>query len=311
MLVRRVLMRTLAMPVAAARFRLSPCGIAIAGLMVTGVLIGHPVSAQESPYFITYDHHMEEPRSVELSLNPVVGVPRAGNRSLASWLELEYGVTGWWTTELYLDGQTTFGDSSVFTGYRWENRVRLFMREHWINPVLYLEFEDINGADKILKEVVGFDSWRDQAVPNREAVQERKREAETKLILSRDVRGWNLAGNLIAEKNLTHAPWEFGYALGMSRPLVLAASPDECRLCRENFWIGLELYGGVGEWHNLTLADTSHYLAPSVSWSLPNGVTFRISPTFGLTADSDRALLRFGISYEIPALGRRVRRVLP
>ena len=27
------------------------------------------------------------------------------------------------------------------------------MREHWINPVLYVEYVDINGADKSLLEV--------------------------------------------------------------------------------------------------------------------------------------------------------------
>jgi hypothetical protein len=266
-----------------------------------------PVSAQESPYFITYDHHLEEPGSLEISLNPVLGTPdKTGRTFVAPWIELEYGATGWWTTELYLDGQATFGDSTVFTGYRWENRFRVLMKEHWINPVLYVEFEDINGADKILKEVVGFDAWPDQIVPNAEARLERKRELEAKLILSRDTHGWNIAGNVIFEKNLTHVPWEFGYAMGISRPLVLAASPTECRFCRENFSLGLELYGGFGEWRNITLADTSHYLAPTLAWSLPSGVTLRVSPSIGLTASSNRALLRIGMSYEIPRLGRRV-----
>src|SRR5262249_9686372 len=117
MFVRCVLMRSLVVPLAAARARIPTCAGTIARLMLPGLLVSHPVGAQESPYFITYDHHMEEPRSLEVSFNPVLGVPKAGNRSLASWLELEYGATGWWTTELYLDGQTTFGDSTVFTGY--------------------------------------------------------------------------------------------------------------------------------------------------------------------------------------------------
>lgn len=274
--------------------------------IVLGAVLVRPAAAQERPYFITYDHHMEEPGSLELSFNPLFGVPKEGNKSLASWIELEYGVTGWWTTELYLDGQRTFGDSTVFTGYRWEHRFRPLMGEHWINPVLYVEFEDINGADKILKEVVGFDSWEDQVVPNGDARREKKRELETKLILSRNAHGWNFAGNFVAEKNLTDAPWEFGYALGVNRPLALAASPNDCRFCRENFWLGLELYGGIGEWHHVTLSDTSHYLAPILAWSLPSGVTLRISPTLGLTANSNRALIRFGMSYEIPAFGRRV-----
>ncbi len=257
------------------------------------------VLAQESPYFITYDHHMEEPGNLEISLNPVFGVPKRGNKSVATSIELEYGTRAWWTTALYLNGQSTFGDSSLFTGYRIENRFRLLMDEHWINPVLYVEYAGVNGADKALKEVVGFDSWQDLVAANRDARREKEREIETKLILSRNRKGWNFAGNLIAEKNLAEPPWEFGYALGASRPLALAASPYDCRVCRENFSAGLELYGGLGESQRRTLSGTSHYLAPSLAWSMPNGVTTRVSVGVGLTGNSNRTLVRLGLSYEI------------
>lgn len=116
--------------------------------------------AQERAYFITYNHQMEEPGSLEISMNPVFGTQRGAGNFLASWTEFEYGAKGWWTTEFYLDSQTTRHDSTVFTGFRWENRFRPFLREHWINPVLYVEFEDINGADKTLLEVVGHDRSR-------------------------------------------------------------------------------------------------------------------------------------------------------
>ena len=72
-------------------------------------------------------------------------------------MELEYGVKGWWTSELYLDGQSTSGQSTLFTGYRWENRFRVVPGEHWINPVVYFEFENINGADRSLLEIVNHD----------------------------------------------------------------------------------------------------------------------------------------------------------
>jgi hypothetical protein len=255
--------------------------------------------AQESPYFVTYDHHMEEPGNLEISISPVLGVPKQGNKSVATTIELEYGTRGWWTTALYLDGQSTFRDSSLFTGYRIENRFRLLMDEHWINPVFYIEYADINGADKVLKEVVGFDSWRDLVASNSEARQEKEREIETKLILSRNHHGWNFAGNLIAEKNLAEPAWEFGYALGANRPLALAATPNECRFCRENFSAGVELYGGLGESHRRTLSGTSHYLAPTVAWTLPNGVTTRFGVGVGLNGNSNRTLVRFGLSYEI------------
>ena len=62
--------------------------------------------------------------------------PPDGNRFIGSNVEFEFGATAWWTTEFYLDGQITQHDSTIFTGYRWENRFRPLMREHWINPVL-------------------------------------------------------------------------------------------------------------------------------------------------------------------------------
>jgi hypothetical protein len=257
-------------------------------------------AAQESPYIVTYDHHMEEPHYLEISLTPVMATPKEGNRFVGTPLEFEFAPKAWWTSALYLDGQSTSRESSLFTGYRVENRVRLLMEEHAINPVLYIEFANATGADKTLREFVGFDSWEDVAAPNAEARLEKKREIETKLILSRNQRGWNLSGNFIAEKNLAGAPWEFGYALGTSRPLALAATPYECRVCRENFSAGIEAYGGLGEQHQITLANTSHYIAPCLSWALPSGLTLRVSPAFGLTSSSNRVLMRFGISYEVP-----------
>ncbi|MEA2326639.1 MAG: hypothetical protein QOE68_1598 [Thermoanaerobaculia bacterium] len=258
-------------------------------------------SAQEMPYFLTYTHHMEEPGSLEIAVNPVFGVPKGGARRFAaSSLELEYGVNGWWTSELYLDAQKTGRDSALYTGWRFENRFRLLMKEHAVNPVLYVEYEDITGADRIFKEVVGFDTFESLLEPADETRHEKKREVEAKLILSTNRKGWNVAGNLIAEKNLSGEPVEFGYAAALSRPLALAASPDPCSLCRENFSLGVELYGGFGEWRQVRLAGTSHYIAPAIAWNLPNGLTFKFSPSFGVNSNSNRALVRFGVSYEIP-----------
>ncbi|HEY6842925.1 MAG TPA: hypothetical protein VI391_02065 [Thermoanaerobaculia bacterium] len=251
--------------------------------------------AQESPYFVTYDHHMEEPHHLEIAVQPV-----AGNRFVGTATEFEFAPQAWWTTELYLDAQSTSHEGSLYTGYRIENRFRLLMDEHAVNPVIYIEYADTNGADKTLREIVGFDSRFDLTTPNAEARLEREREIETKLILSGNRNGWNTAGNLIAEKNLAGDPWEFGYAIAISRPLALAASPYRCTFCRENFTAGVEAYGGIGEQHALRLAGTSHYVAPCLSWTMPSGLTLKVSPSLGLTANSNRFLMRFGVSYEIP-----------
>src|SRR5580698_7317588 len=98
--------------------------------------------AQESPYIVTYDHYLEEPGSLEVEYFSTFGTQRGGNDFHSFWTEFEYGTTAWWTTEFYLDAQTTFHDSTIFTGFRWENRYRLLQREHIVNPVLYIEFEN-------------------------------------------------------------------------------------------------------------------------------------------------------------------------
>ena len=269
--------------------------------------ISSGAAAQETPYFVAYSHHLEEPGNLEIETYSIYGTQKGAGDFIAPWMEFEYGVTGWWTTEFYIDSQHTFGDSTVFTGTRWENRFRPLMREHWINPVLYVEFENTTDADKTLKEVVGFDSQFDSAAPNFETNASHAHEIETKLILSSDYKGWNFSQNFIGEKNLGHEPWEFGYALGVDRPLRLAATPRPCSFCRENIILGAEMYGGLGTAKAFTLSGTSHYFAPLVAWQLPNGVTFSLSPGFGLNDNSHHFLLRWGVSYQIAGFNRRVR----
>jgi hypothetical protein len=107
-------------------------------------------------------------------------------------------------------------------------------------------------------------------------------------------------------KNLHGGPWEFGYALGANRPIALAASPHDCRFCPENFRVGVEAYGGMGEEGNLTFRGTSQYIAPVISWQVGEAVALKLSPGFGMTAASDDFLLRLGVSYEFSGVGPRI-----
>ncbi len=261
-----------------------------------------PVSrarAQERPYFVTYSQQMEEPGNLEIENYNAVGNPQGGDGFLGSTVEFEYGMKAWWTSEFYLDGQATANQSTIFTGFRYENRFRPWLGNHWINPVLYTEFEDINGADKALMEVVGHDGAPDFLVPNGIARQENQRELELKLILGSDVHGWNFSENFISEKDFASNFWEFGYALGISRPLQLAANATECVFCREKFQAGVEMYGGLGTTDGFGTSLTSHYLGPTLNWTAPNGMTFGVSPQFGLNSYSVPLLFRFSIQYEI------------
>ena len=89
-------------------------------LALSGITLFSSCSrAAEGPFFITYTHQLEEPGNLEIATKNVTGKPGTGNRFVGATTEFEYGVEGWWTSELYLDGQSTAGESTLFTGYRW------------------------------------------------------------------------------------------------------------------------------------------------------------------------------------------------
>jgi hypothetical protein len=263
-------------------------------VLMPGRLIG-----QQNPYFVTYDHHMEEPGNLEISTQSTVGIQKQDLPAYLGLLfELEYGVAGWWSSALYLEGASQQGDSTVFTGFRVENRFRLLKSEHAVNPVLYFEYEDINEASRIRKEILGHAEPSDESLSA--LYDETAHEIEAKLILSSNLKSWNISENFMVEKNLTDDEgFEFGYALGVFRPLSTLASGADCRFCKENFSAGLELYGGLGSSEQFGFKDTAHYLAPALVWNLGRNQAFKVSPGFGLTGSSDRMLLRIGYTYEI------------
>lgn len=281
-----------------------------AGLLLLLTALMGAAAAQEAPYFVTYDHHLEEPRNLEISTWSTIGAHGGGLPAyFAPYMELEYGVHAWWTSEFYLEGQSTAGDSAVFTGWRFENRFRPLAREHIINPILYVEYENINEASRIVKEIAGNSAETGES--NAELSKTRAHEIETKLILSSDVHNWNFAGNFLVEKNLSeNEGYEFGYAIGASRPLATLASGANCRFCRENFSAGLEMYGGLGTTRGFGLHDTTHYLAPVVSWQVSDNVSLHFSPAVRLSATGSPVLFRIGYSYEVRGFGSKVARFL-
>jgi hypothetical protein len=271
--------------------------------------IGAVAHAQEPPYFVTYSDVMEEPGDLEISYKGLNAAPKNASLFNSATVEFEYGLKAYWTTEVYLSGQTTQHDSTLFTGYRWENRFRPLMTTHAVNPVLYVEYENINQADRSFLEVMDHDSIADVRAPNAEARGEIERALELKLILSSNTHGWNISENFITEKALNESgPWEFGYALAVSRPLALEAGKKACTFCRENFDAGLELYGGLGTTDSFGLRETSHYLGPILQFNIPEGPSIGFEPSFGLNANSVGMFWRFKVSYEIEQIFGRFRR---
>jgi hypothetical protein len=283
---------------------------ALCAALLVASLVGPAARAQEPPYFVTYSQMMEEPGNLEIALKSLAAAPKDANAFYSPTLELEYGATPWWTTEVYLQGQSTANDSTIFTGFRWENRFRPIPRELPVNPVFYIEYEDKNAADKSVLEVMGHDSISDFQITNAQGQKEIEREMEMKLILSSYFKSWNFSENFNVEKNVQKPePWAFGYALGIARPLANYASAKNCVFCRQNFTAGAEMYGGLGTSDGFGLSATSQYLGPAIGLNLQGrypSVSF--SPQFGLNDNSVGVLWRFKVSYEVQQFGDLFRR---
>ena len=278
----------------------------LALLFLALAFLSHRSHAQENPYFVTYDDHMEETGNLELSTQSTIGFQKQHLPTFyAPFVEMEYGWNGWWTSEVYLESAAQSGDA-VFTGWRLENRFKPLQREHWISPLLYFEFEDVNEASRIRKEIVGNAEVTDE--PLTDLRHEKAREVEGKLILSSNVHSWNISENFIVEKNTSASEaTEFGYAFGISRPLATLASGRDCSFCRENFRAGVELYGGLGTTNSFGLWHTAQYAAPDLVWQINPANSLKVSVGFGLSSLSDRALLRFDYTYEIAGFGSRMK----
>ncbi len=271
------------------------------------IVLCQAVLGQESPYFVTDHHHLPDPGALGLAYYNVAGDPRIGNGFVGSVLEFEYRPEKWWSTEVQLEGQTTFNESTIWTGYTWVNKFKLVPRNHWINAALTLGWEDTNAANKSIVEIEGHAGEDDFNVRNIVARKIQEHEIESKLILSRDHRGWNFAGNLIGVKDLAGEPWQFGYSLGVSRPFSIANTDTHCTFCRKSVAAGLEFYGGLGDAYSFGLQNTSHYLGPVMSWQLSERVAIKAGPQFGLTRESQHALVHFAVVYDLPHLGKRMR----
>ena len=267
-------------------------------LLVFGCLSSVAAWAQEPPYFVTYSHVMEEPGNLEIASQNIGASPKNANAFYGQTIELEYGVTAWYTAEVYFQGQTTDKDSTVFTGFRFENRFRPLRSEHWINPVIYVEYEDVSNADKSFLEITGHHVIADQAIANGLLRSDVERSVEGKLILSSNFDGFNISENFIAEKNVSNEPWEFGYALGGSHPLAFHASSTRCRFCRQYFAVGGELFGGLGTRYDFGFNSTSIYAGPTIAYSAPRNLMITAGPEFGLNANSAAVLWRLKVAYE-------------
>ena len=297
---------------------------AAAGI-VSGILWLWPGSAKAGNdiYFVTYNHHIDKGEAELMVMTDYTEPTERSEEAklggyLSQMVELEYGLTEQFATELMLEG---FFDASYhygkFTGFRWENRYRLNKDENWfLNPVLYMEYEDLDPKTRFKMEVSGRTDGKGEPTE----VDQRERIMETRLVLSRDIGPWNLAFNWINETDTRRGGFtDFGYALGVRYTLsdhhhdreedgqTPSAAGHHGQPPgpppRAGRWkpaaVGLELFGGLG--NNRAFGGSfdvqPHYLSPLLMFHPSAHVMVHVAAAFGLSGVSDD-LIRTGVALE-------------
>ena len=275
-------------------------------LLVAAALGWTPAAlAGSGANFVVYNHHMAEQGEKEIKFYSDFSNTGADLDYSAQLVELEYGVTDRWTTALYFEGVKTEGEGYEFGGWRFENRLRLFEGNVFLNPVLYVEYEQLEPEHRYKRAVTGrTDEERTEEVDNAEEEKEEgtEHEIESKLLLGQDVTDrLDVAFNWINEVKLDNGKWEFGYALGFNYALFEAEKKAGHGWDLAEVKIGAELFGGLGDNEKgLTLDPdkTQQYAGVNLKGEFANGVSVTIGGAFGLTHGSEDAILRTAIGYE-------------
>ena len=275
--------------------------------MVGCLLVRHAFAGNEAN-FVLYDHHTDEKGETEVNVfgdfsNAVGDEPRYS----AQLFEIERALTDRWEAALYLEGDKIKDEDYQFGGLRLESRYRLFDYGVFLNPVLYVEYENLNPEHKYLLDVTGRTDMPD-------GPEKWEHEIESKLIVGHDITNkFDVAFNWINETNLDTGRWEFGYALGFNYALVGEANQEaeehEAHGHARNGsgWeikevkLGGELYGGLGDSTlGLTLDPnvTQQYAGLNLKTEWTNGLHLMVGGAAGLTKESEGGLLRLMLGYE-------------
>lgn len=213
--------------------------------------------AGNNGYFTTYNSQVEK-GEIELMIMNDFTSPSKFRREQEGFgqywshmLELEYGVSDQFASEFMIE---SFEDpdkhQSAFGGFRWENRYRLFKEDVPLNPMVYVEYENLDPRTRYKMEVSG---WAIPPYEEPEGDKDRERIMETRGVFSQDFGALNLAFNWINETNLDSRRTAFGYAVAAMymihhaptevaagavaryscpmHPEVIESSPGHCPKC--------------------------------------------------------------------------------
>jgi len=274
-----------------------------------------PAWGASDGFFATYTSDVER-GEVELVLMTDFTRPSTYRREddgfgnyLSHTLELEYGVTEQFATEFMIEWFEDVGTGDeAFTGFRWEARYRLFKRRVPLNPMVYVEYANLDPRTRNKLEIVG---WVRPPYTETMEDSEREQELETRLVLSHELGPVEVAFNWINESELESGKTAFGYSLGVlwtmrggshaANPTSGATGCGEPSRCDPagKVVLGLEAYGGLGDTTSFGLhpARQEHYLGPAFMYRRSDAWMFQAQFAIGLSAASDQ-LLRLGCGYE-------------
>ena len=290
-------------------------------------------------YFVTYNSEVEKGELELMLMNDFTSPSAArGEREgfgqyWSHMLELEYGVSDRYATEFMVESfEDPVKHRAVFTGYRWENRYRLFKERVPLNPMVYAEYENLDPRTRYKMEVSG---WIKPPYKEKEGESGRERILETRFIFSDKAGPLDIAFNWINESDLVSGETAFGYSLGLmwmmqpendqrtaeapgaayTCPMhhdVHEAKPGVCPHCgmslvssgpssesRHGVGLGLELYGGLGDTRSFGLSPSrqEHYFGPIFMYHINSRWMAHVQLANGLSHASDN-LVRFNIGYE-------------
>lgn len=179
------------------------------GISVISVFWTDVVWAGNNGYFTTYNSDIEKGEIELMFMNDLTSpskfkIEEDGRGDYFShMIELEYGITDQLASEFMIEWYEDLKTSEIkYTGFRWETRYRLFKNYFPLNPMIYVEYEDLDPATRYKMEVSG---WVVPPYVESGEEPDRERILESRLIISEDIGPLNLAFDWINEADTSGA----------------------------------------------------------------------------------------------------------
>ena len=290
--------------------RIFSLGISMMFVHWTGI-----VYAGNNGYFTTYSSAIEKGEIELMFMNDLTSPSQFKHEEdgrgdyFSHMIELEYGITEKLASEFMVEWFEDLKTSEKkFTGFRWESRYRLFKEKVPINPMIYVEYDDLDLATRYKMEVSG---WVDPPYVEDGPEPDRERIIESRLIISEDAGPLNLAFNWINETDISGGGTAYGYSAGLMWMIHKngdTSSEMNSSMAHEHehsdagagmVGIGIELYGALGDSRvfGFDLPRQEHYLAPIFMHHINSHWMFHSQLAIGLSKAGDN-LVRLNFGYE-------------